>query len=160
MTDPERSVFPEGWAVRAAVQADTSQLAALEIEARSALVDARGGAALLAEQPAVDDWAALLGDMWHRVWVATIDDVVVGYLQLRHADGEPTGVVIQVYVAPDAREVGFGDVLLAAAIDAIRSSGGVCVESFALPGDRDTKNLYERAGVTARKIIVSKRFDR
>jgi hypothetical protein len=63
-------------------------------------------------------------------------------------------------VAPEAREVGFGDVLLAEAIGAIRSSGGVCIESFALPGDRDTKNLYERAGVTARKIIVSKRFDR
>ena len=50
--------------------------------------------------------------------------------------------------------------MLAEAIGAIRASGGVCVESFALPGDRDTKNLYERAGVTARKIIVSKRFDR
>ena len=112
MTDPERSVFPEGWTVRPAGAADTPQLAALEVEARAALVDARGGAALLAEQPAVDDWAALLADGLHHVWVATIDDVVVGYLQLRHADGEPTGVVVQVYVAPDAREVGFGDVLL------------------------------------------------
>ncbi len=160
MTDPERSVFPEGWTVRPATAVDTPQLAALEIEAREALVDARGGAALLAEQPAVDDWAALLADGLHRVWVATIDDVVVGFLQLRHAEDEPTGVVVQVYVAPDAREVGFGDVLLAEAIGAIRASRGVCVESFALPGDRDTKNLYERAGVTARKIIVSKRFDR
>jgi len=159
MTDPERSVFPEGWAVRPAGADDTLQLATLEIEARAALVDARGGAALLAEQPAVVDWAMLLTDGVHRVWVATIDDVVVGYLQLRHTAGEPTGVVVQVYVAPEAREVGFGDVLLAEAIGAIRSSGGVCIESFALPGDRDTKNLYERAGVTARKIIVSKRFD-
>jgi len=160
MTDPERSVFPEGWAVRAATEADASQLATLEIEARAALVDARGGAALLAEQPAVGEWSAVLGDGQHRVWVAVIDDVVVGYLQLRHAAGESTGVVVQVYVAPDAREVGFGDVLLAEAIAAMRADGGVCIESFALPGDRDTKNLYERAGVTARKIIVSKRFDR
>ena len=60
MTDPERSVFPEGWTVRPATAVDTPQLAALEIEAREALVDARGVAALLAEQPAVDDWAALL----------------------------------------------------------------------------------------------------
>jgi ribosomal protein S18 acetylase RimI-like enzyme len=107
----------------------------------------------------VDDWFALLERGRDRVWVAAIDEVVVGYLQLRHVPGEPTGVVAQVYVAPDAREVGFGDVLLAEAIAAIRSTGGVCVESFALPGDRDTKNLYERAGVTARKLIVSKRFD-
>jgi ribosomal protein S18 acetylase RimI-like enzyme len=160
MTDPERSVFPDGWTVRPAAEADTAQLTALEIEARAALIDVRGGAALLAEQPTVDDWSSVLTDGHHRVWVAVIDDVVVGYLQLRHASGEPTGVVVQVYVSPDAREVGFGDVLLAEAIDAIRTSGGVCVESFALPGDRDTKNLYERAGVTARKIIVSKRFDR
>jgi hypothetical protein len=30
------------------------------------------------------------------------------------------------------------------------------LEGTALPGDRDTKNLYERAGVVARKIVVSK----
>ena len=67
-------------------------------------------------------------------------------------------MVRQVYVHPEAREVGFGDYMLAAAIEAIRQMGGTVVESFALPGDRDTKNLYERAGMTARKIIVSKRL--
>ena len=34
----------------------------------------------------------------------------------------------------------------------------IVVEGTALPGDRDTKNLYERAGITARKIIVSTRL--
>ena len=46
--------------------------------------------------------------------------------------------------------------MLLAAMDAMRTAGGVTVEGWALPGDRDTKNLFERAGVTARKIIVSK----
>ncbi len=158
MSEVEPSLFPPGWHVRGACAADTAQLAELEAEARDALVDSRGGAALLAEQPAVGDWTTLLDHTEQHVWVAAIDDVVVGYLQLRHPRGMPTGVVIQVYVQPDAREVGFGDVLLAEAIAKIRDGGGVCVESFALPGDRDTKNLYERAGITARKIIVSKRF--
>lgn len=158
MSDLEQSPFPLGWSVRRAIPADASQLAELEAQARNALVDARGGAALLAEQPAVGDWYALLDDRDQRVWVAGIDGVVVGYLQLRHIVGTPTGVVIQVYVEPGAREVGFGDVLLGEAIASIRDAGGVCVESFALPGDRDTKNLYERAGVTARKLIVSKRL--
>ena len=156
---PEASTFPEGSEVRVARLDDAGQLAVLEAEARAALVDARGGAALLDEQPAVDDWHSLLTQPGQHVWVAVIDDVVVGYLVLQHTTGESIGRVTQVYVHPETRELGFGDVMLAAAIDRIRTGGGDRVESFALPGDRDTKNLYERAGVTARKIIVSKRLD-
>ncbi len=63
------------------------------------------------------------------------------------------------HVTPEARELGFGDELLAAAIGWLRERDAVAVESWALPGDRDTKNLFERAGVTARKLIVSKRLD-
>jgi ribosomal protein S18 acetylase RimI-like enzyme len=144
--------------VRPARSTDAPALDQLEGEARASLVDARGGAALLAEQPAVGDWSNVLESPDRRVWVATIDDVVVGYLELITPSVGGAGVVRQVYVHPEAREVGFGDFLLAAAIDAIREMGGTAVESFALPGDRDTKNLFERAGVTARKIIVSKRL--
>lgn len=144
--------------VRSARATDAPAIAQLEAEARAALVDARGGAALLAEQPAVTDWSDVIEAPDRLVWVATIDDVVVGYLELITPPPAGTGVVRQVYVHPDAREVGFGDFLLAEAIDAIRAAGGTAVESFALPGDRDTKNLFERAGVTARKIIVSKRL--
>lgn len=146
------------FAIRPALPGDEAAIAQLEGEARAALVDARGGAALLAEQPAVADWSATLFASDRRVWVATIDDVVVGYLELATPPAGGAGVVRQVYVHPEAREVGFGDWMLAAAIEAIVQLGGAVVESFALPGDRDTKNLYERAGVTARKIIVSKRL--
>lgn len=145
--------------VRAATTDDAASVAALEREARDALADVRGGAALLAEQPAVADWPAAIESPQRRVWVATIDDVVVGYLELATPVDGGAGVVRQVYVQPEAREVGFGDELLATAIEAIGQLGGTTVESFALPGDRETKNLYERAGVTARKIIVSKRLD-
>ena len=44
------------------------------------------------------------------------------------------------------------------AIARLRERGATAVESWALPGDRDTKNLFERAGVTARKLVVSKRI--
>jgi ribosomal protein S18 acetylase RimI-like enzyme len=156
---PEHSPFPVGWGVRLASGEDAPALDALEASARGALVDVRGGAALLEEQPAIGDWAAALTEPGRHVFVAEIDHVVVGYLELQHRAGESTGYVRQVHVADEARELGFGDELLAAAIAAIRAGGGVRVESFALPGDRDTKNLFERAGVTARKIIVSKRLD-
>jgi hypothetical protein len=63
-----------------------------------------------------------------------------------------------VWVEPDARELGFGDEMLAAAMAWGRDGGAELVEGHALPGDRNLKNLYERAGVTARLITVSRRL--
>lgn len=145
--------------VRRATANDAESLRLLETEARSTLIDARGGPQLLAEQPAVAAWETTTNDSSTAVWVATIDDVVVGYLELGLPDLGGTGVVRQVYVTEGARELGFGDDLLEAAMTATRAAGGAAIESWALPGDRDTKNLFERAGVTARKLIVSKRLD-
>ena len=93
------------------------------------------------------------------VAVLDIDDgpgLVVGYLVLVTA--LPVAHVDQVYVTPDARELGFGDALLEAATDAAVEAGATVLEGNALPGDRETKNLYERAGVTARLITVSRRL--
>ena len=52
-----------------------------------------------------------------------------------------------------------GDGLLGAAMDAARAQGARRLDALALPGDRATKNLYERAGVVARAIILSTRLD-
>ena len=60
------------------------------------------------------------------------------------------------YVTPEARELGFGDALLELATG--RPLGAAVLEGEALPGDRHTKNLYERAGITARLITVSTRL--
>jgi ribosomal protein S18 acetylase RimI-like enzyme len=131
---------------------DLWQLALLESEARAALVDQRGGDRWLVEHPAV-------GDGWRTrcfesdVYVAVIDDVVVGYLVADLGDDSIVRID-QVWVTPEARELGFGDNLLAAAIDSARSRGAVAVEGQALPGDRHTKNLYERAGIVARLITT------
>lgn len=133
---------------------DTDEVAALEAMARTVLLEHRGGPALLAEQPAVGDWAVLLADPTQHAWVALIDDVPVGYLQCTIAAGG-AAEVLQVFVHPEARELGFGDWLLEAALQAARDAGSTVLEGTALPGDRDTKNLYERAGIKARKITVS-----
>ena len=85
------------------------------------------------------------------------DDVVVGYLVL-DVNG-PVGRIDQVFVTPEARELGFGDALLEAATEAARAAGATVLEGEALPGDRETKNLYERAKITARLITVSRRLD-
>lgn len=137
---------------------DAEQVRHLEADARRHLVDQRGGLAHLAERPAIGDWLGALDAPDRSVWVATIDDVVVGYLELQlHANG--IAEVLQVYIDPAARELGGGEGLLAAATDHARARGCTTLEGSALPGDRATKNLYERAGITARRIIVSRRLD-
>ena len=135
---------------------DGGQLDELEREARASLVGQRGGERWLAEH-------APNATGWDRAGVATfvahVDDVVVGYLVLDTSDGDVARVE-SVYVTAQAREVGFGDALLdAGRADAVRR-GATWLEGEALPGDRDTKNLYERAGITARLITVSTRLAR
>ncbi len=139
-------------AVRPAVRGDIVAIIELEVMARHLMASQRGGPAHLAESPPVDAWAGAVAD--GLVWVSEIDGVVLGYLQLQVSSR--IAAVRQVFVHPDARELGFGDLMLEAAIDAARSRSCTHIEGVALPGDRDTKNLYERAGVTARKIVVSK----
>jgi len=141
-------------AVRALTEDDAAAVATLEAQARAELQHQRGGPVHLAERPAVGEWRAVASSS-DAVWVATIDDVVVGFLQLA-LRADRTAEVLQVYVLPEARELGFGDWLLEAAIEQARTSGCVALEGTALPGDRATKNLYERAGITARRITVWK----
>jgi ribosomal protein S18 acetylase RimI-like enzyme len=140
--------------VRRADPANADDLAALvllEDEARAALVGQRGGDRWLVEHPHTDDWSARCGTS--DVYVAVIDEVVVGYLVADLGDDRVVRID-QVWVTPEARELGFGDALLAEAIATSRSSGAVAVEGQALPGDRHTKNLYERAGIVARLITT------
>ena len=144
--------------VRPATSGDVGPLRVLEAEARAGLIDARGGHRWLQEHP-------LIGERWPQrvadgvlVAVLDLDDgapgLVVGYLVL---DVElPIARIDQVYVTPDARELGYGDALLEAAMATAVEVGAHVIEGTALPGDRDTKNLYERAGITARSITVSR----
>jgi ribosomal protein S18 acetylase RimI-like enzyme len=135
---------------------DIDQLELLEREARAALVGQRGGERWLIEHPDV-------GAAWTQrcttadVWVAHIDHVVVGYL-VAVLGFDRILRVDQVWVTPEARELGFGDGMLAAAIAAAVERGAEAVEGEALPGDRHTKNLYERAGIVARLITTYKRL--
>jgi GNAT superfamily N-acetyltransferase len=147
--------------VRDAGEHDRADLTELERVARAALVDQRGGARWLEEHaPHGPDWSAVDGradaSRGAAVLVAVLDEVPVGYL-VQVADGDVVRI-IDVYVRPEARELGFGDELLATGLARAREAGARWFEGAALPGDRDTKNLYERAGITARLITVSTRL--
>jgi GNAT superfamily N-acetyltransferase len=135
--------------VRPATGDDVAAIAWLEDLARAALADRRGGPRWLESHPPHGGRPGRSD----AAWVATIDDVVVGYLMCERA-----GDIVRirdVFVHPEARDLGFGDALLAAAVGAGREWGARLLEGEALPGDRETKNLYERAGIKARLIVVS-----
>lgn len=130
---------------------DVAQLDLLQGESRAALDGQRGAERWLIEHQPVTDWAGRIRDV--GVAVAHIGPVLVGYLVGILGDDRIIRVD-QVWVTPEARENGFGDALLAFMIDDARSRGAVAVEGEALPGDRHTKNLYERAGIVARLITT------
>lgn len=142
MTEPE---------IRAATEGDRADLVWLEGLAREHLAGQRGADLWLARHPAQSPGWSALDD--GNVLVSTIDDVPVGYLRLRVSDH--VVYVDDVFVHPGAREVGCGDALLAAAIDHGVAAGARRIQAEALPGDRATKNLYERAAITAKRITVS-----
>lgn len=138
--------------VRLADTADVEQLAWLEREARTALAEQRGGPRWMRDHPERGTlWVHAVSD--HRTWLAHIDEVVVGYIVVSF-EGHLVRVD-EVYVSPGARELGFGDELLAIAISSATERGALTLDAEALPGDRNTKNLYERAGIKARLITVS-----
>ena len=142
--------------VRSATAGDHDQLRELEREARAALVGQRGGDRWLVEHPEVGDaWAARCASA--DVFVGYIDDVVIAYI-VAELGSDAIVRIDQVWVTPEARELGFGDELLATAIESARERGAIAVEGQALPGDRHTKNLYERAGIVARLITTFRRL--
>jgi ribosomal protein S18 acetylase RimI-like enzyme len=137
--------------IRLARRDERDQLNWLEELARAGLAEQRGGDLWLALHPAQSpDWVVVDRD---EVAVGVIDDVIVGYLRF-HVDGDVV-YVDDVFVHPGARELGFGDALLAEVRAIGAERGAARIQAEALPGDRDTKNLYERAGITAKRIIVS-----
>ncbi|MEC6988000.1 MAG: GNAT family N-acetyltransferase [Actinomycetota bacterium] len=135
--------------IRLAQLTDVAELQNLEEMARRRIADERGGERLLEVTPPRDDqWFA----EGYVTLVALIDDVPVGFLSMR------TGAISfieGVFVHPDAREVGCGDALVDEARNIAKERGGRRLEAIALPGDRETKNLYERAAITAKAITVA-----
>jgi len=91
------------------------------------------------------------------VVVGTIDEVVLGYGVVRFEslrDGAVLGVVHDLYVEPDARGVGVGEAMMDLVIIECEARGCIGVDAMALPGNRATKNFFERFGLTARAIVV------
>lgn len=140
--------------VREALPDDDAALAVLDAEWRDAARSHRGAVRLLAEDPHRLGLATLRGLAGWRVLVAGVDGAVLGALALATTGSVAT--ISRVYVTADARGLGIGEAMVARALDASWAGGCRSVDAIALPGDRETKNLYERTGLVARLIVASR----
>ena len=110
-------------------------------------------------EPLAETFAELLDRDDAVVIVGTIDDVVVGYgaLELETLrDGRRLGVIDELYVEPDARAVGVGEAIATELVAFCAEAGCIGVDAVALPGHRAAKNFFERAGFTARALVMHK----
>ena len=147
-------------AARPASEVDLQTIVDLAVTAAAQVRDQRGGERFLASlEPRATDPASLLRDLDDdrtMVWCGTFDDVVVGYAVARLVDDDAATIarVTELYIEPEVREVGVGEALMSAAIAWAIASGAAGIDAYALPGARETKNLFERLGLTARLITV------
>jgi GNAT superfamily N-acetyltransferase len=152
-------------AAREATADDVPRLAELVAEAVAEQAGERGGAVWSRREarpiPAEASLREDLADASCLVLAGTIDDAVVGYAAVRTEalrDGTTLGVLSVVYVEPEARAVGVGEVLVDAVLAWCTERGCVGVDGLALPGNRHTKNFFETFGFTARAIVVHRRL--
>jgi GNAT superfamily N-acetyltransferase len=155
------TVPPPDEAARSATAADLPALVTLATAAADEKHGQKGGPIWYRRErrqgePGAELLAAVEAD-GYEVAVGTLDDAVVGYGVVRAeplADGGVLGVIESIYVEPDARAVGLGEVLMDHLLDWCRGRGCFGVDSLALPGDRQTKNFFESFGLVARAIVV------
>ena len=148
-------------ACRPATPADLPRLAELAALATEQQRAQKGGAMWArtdARTPPFDDRLAVeLASETHLVLLGTLDGFPLGYAVARVdtlADGGRLGVLTDLYVEPSGREVGIGEALMDGVVDWCRSRDCFGIDSVALPGDRHTKNFFERSGLVARAIVV------
>ncbi len=141
---------------RPATAGDHAALSALATAARDAVADQRGGRLLLARELRALDPVSL-DDPDRLVVVGAVDDVPVGYAAVvleALEDGRLLAVIEALFVEPEAREVGVGEAMMDLVLHWAAGRGVVGLDGLALPGDRATKNFFERFGLTARAIVV------
>ena len=91
---------------------------------------------------------------WDVVLVAGLGSTIMGSACVSIDHDKAT--INTIFVVPEAREIGIGDALLSQLIEELRHRAVTYVNAQALPGDRATKNLFERHGLIAQTIIVGK----
>jgi GNAT superfamily N-acetyltransferase len=150
---------------RRATPSDLPEVVRLARLAAVELGPLRGGSLFLAgesrSEPIEPGLTAALDDPDQAIWLGALDGVAVGYAATRLerlADGRLLAVATDLFVEPLARAVGVGEALMTEILAWAKGLGAVGVDSWALPGARETKNFFEEQGFTARLLTMHHRF--
>lgn len=126
------------------------------------LLGERGGALFLAVSAATLHQMTAAVSLGKALLLGAFGDgALIGWTYVRREvlpDGRMLGVMDELGVHPDGRGIGVGEVLLEAALAWCRSQECIGVDSFALPGARETKNFFETFGLKARLLTVHVSF--
>lgn len=141
---------------------DLADVISLAREGQTELRPNRGGAIWAvreARREPIDSdiSAAVSGAPGTAAVVGLIDVAVVGYGTMHFEtlhDDAVLAVVTDLFVTAEARGVGVGEAMMDLLIEEATAAGAIGIDALALPGDRATKNFFERYGLTARAILV------
>jgi GNAT superfamily N-acetyltransferase len=152
-------------ASRPAGELDIARIVELAGVMRAELSVMKGGAIWLQREawpePLDDAYRALIERDDALVVVGTIDDVVLGFgaaLVESLRSGDSLGVVTDLFVEEDAREVGIGEEIMDDLVAFCTERGCIGIDGFALPGHRATKNFFEEHHFTARMLTMHHRL--
>ena len=140
---------------------DQETLTFLREEAISKAKIKRGGEGLLNLETFSDDSLAELSN-WltspdHSVVAGLFGEAVVAYGILEFSntnDKQRIASIKEIFVLKEARSVGVGESVINFLIDEAIQHKVVGIDSFALPGDRETKNFFDTQGMGARLLLV------
>lgn len=143
--------------IRKAVTRDAPAISVLEHQCFQESQSFRGSAHLLSEAPFVgDDLDTVLCDLGRFVLVVESSGEVCGFADMKVSHS--AAMVQRIFISEEARELGAGATLIEELKNLARALGCTRIDAYALPGDRLTKNLFERAGMKARLLIASSDF--
>lgn len=117
------------------------------------------------DEPIVDSFAEILGDVDSILLVGMLDDVPLGFLWARpedllaQANGEQVGVIRLIFTEFEARGIGIGDAMITSALDQLRGRGLRYFDARVSPGHRHAKNFFEANGFKARLIFMHSKDD-
>jgi GNAT superfamily N-acetyltransferase len=150
---------------RTAVEADVPRVAELAVQLRRELAPMKGGDVLLSREalpePVGESYRVLIVRDDTELVVGEYDGVVVGYAAVALEalpDGRALGVLTDLYVEPDAREVGVGEAMIEHVIAWCDARHCIGIDAVALPGHRAAKNFFEEFRFTARALVMHRRL--
>ncbi|MCY4037689.1 MAG: GNAT family N-acetyltransferase [bacterium] len=140
-------------------------MADLARDARREALEYRGGERWLATEaapePLEDYIAQLVADASASVVAGFWEGEVVGYGWARRIDcldGSSIARILELFVTPEARSVGIGELLFDALKQWARQQRAGAIDAFVLPGHREAKNFFETFKMTAHALTMHTRL--